>query len=144
MSARRLSLWTWPPGGRGPNLQPRALRALTSALCALTSARPSFWLAIIVGRTLTEEREWKFHDVTGSERKIVLPPHSLGFSFCQVPVIYKLDDDRAQLSLTVEDWSTIQIEGMALDVATSKAIFRRLGTVTHIEVTVPRSLVRQS
>ena len=93
---------------------------------------------------LIEEREWKFHDVTGSERKIVLPPHSLGFSFCQVPVIYTLDDDRAQLSLTVEDGSTIQIEGMALDVATSKAIFRRLGTVTHIEVTVPRSLVRQS
>jgi hypothetical protein len=88
---------------------------------------------------LQQERDWSFFDVTGNWQTIQLSPGSLGFTFCQVPILYKLGDAPAQITVRNVDGSTTEVAGTTLDAATSDALFRRLGTVAMIEVTVPRS-----
>jgi hypothetical protein len=91
-----------------------------------------------------EERAWLFHDVTGTEQTILLPPESLGFTYCQVPVVYKLGENGAAIALHTVDGHTTHIVGTSLDEQVSQAVFSRSGTVTVIEVTVPRSAPRRT
>jgi hypothetical protein len=88
---------------------------------------------------LQEERAWSFYDVTGTRQTVQLPPGSLGFTFCQVPIVYKLGDGAAGVTVRRVDGAQTQIDGNTIDRETSDSVFRRLGTVAMIEVIVPES-----
>jgi hypothetical protein len=88
---------------------------------------------------LREERDWSFYDVTGARHTIQLHPGSLGFTFCQVPIIYSLGDGPAEVTVQSVDGTKTRSTGNAIDRETSDALFRRLGTVVMIEATVPKS-----
>ncbi len=88
---------------------------------------------------LQEQREWSFYDLTGSRQTVQLPAGSLGFTFCQVPVVYKLGDDAPEITLRYGDGSNEQIAGNRLDKETSDGLFRRLGSIAMIEVVVTES-----
>jgi hypothetical protein len=88
---------------------------------------------------LQKERAWSFYDVTGTWQTIQLSPGSLGFTFCQVPIVYKLGEGPAEVTVHSVDGSTTTVAGSTLDATTSDAVFRRLGTITLIEVTVTES-----
>ncbi len=100
----------------------------------------NFDTSLLRGREfLQEERDWHFCDLTGSWQAIKLTPGSLGFTFCQVPIVYRLSDGPASIAVRSGDGTMEQIAGSALDRETSAAIFRRVGTVAMVEVSVPDS-----
>jgi hypothetical protein len=87
------------------------------------------------------ERPWTFVDVADVEQTIALPAGSLGFTYCQVPIVYRLVDGAMEITVTLADGSTTSVAGSSLDGDTSEAIFRRHGTVALIEVGVPRETI---
>ncbi|MCP3998958.1 MAG: hypothetical protein GY722_28430 [bacterium] len=91
------------------------------------------------GEFLQEGTAWSYYDITGAQQTIDLPPQSLGFTYCQVPIIYKLGDPG--IIVTRVDGSQDRVSGATLDHETSDAVFRRLGTVARIEVSLDQLLL---
>jgi hypothetical protein len=93
---------------------------------------------------LEVERPWTFVDASGSDQVITLRPGSLGFTFCQVPIVYHLVDGNEELTVTNVDGTASEVAGLSLDQATSDAVFARRQSVALIEVSVPRSSVSRN
>jgi hypothetical protein len=73
----------------------------------------------------------------GGAVPLALEPGSLAFTFCQVPVVYRLTEGDARVELTWRDGTTRVFDGAYLDAATSREVFERRGTVARIDVAVP-------
>jgi hypothetical protein len=93
---------------------------------------------------LVEEREWQ-HDYTpGRAGTITLPTGSLGFTYCRVPIIYRLVDGSASVTVTHADGTESSFTELQLDRETSRAIFERRSSVHRIEVMVPQTAITLS
>ncbi len=86
---------------------------------------------------LRESGLFRYFDLSGTERSIRVPAHGLAFTYCQVPVVYKVARD-VGLVVRYADGTEDCIPGLRLDAATSQAIFERTGIVAAIQVNVPR------
>jgi hypothetical protein len=82
---------------------------------------------------LSDGRELVHLDVNGERNTIFLEKDSLGFTYCQVPVIYHLSKDHG-IAMHFGDGSVRQVSGLALDQEMSSRIFKRDGTIVRIEV----------
>jgi hypothetical protein len=85
---------------------------------------------------LAEGGCFRYRDAHGQERSLDLPPASLAFTVCQVPVIYRRAP-RGRLHVTFADGRQSQSDDLALDSATSKSIFDRRGQVSALVVDLP-------
>ncbi len=93
---------------------------------------------------LVEEREWQ-HDYTpGRAAPITLPPNSLGFTYCQVPIVYRLVKGPGSVTVTLTDGRESTFGELQLDRETSRAVFERRRAVHRIEVLVPESAITLS
>ena len=87
-----------------------------------------------------ERREFCYLDVDGNWQNIAVPAHGLAFTWCQVPVIYSLDDGRKpSLTITRNDGSQDTTHDLALSAADSTAIFERSGRLRSLHVTLNSS-----
>jgi hypothetical protein len=75
----------------------------------------------------------------GGTEELRLEAGTLAFTFCQVPVVYRLTDGDAHAELTGHDGTTRVFEGAFLDVASSREVFERRGRVARIDVAVPEA-----
>ena len=83
----------------------------------------------------TRETTFNYIDVHGQEQSIELPPGSLAYTFCQVPIVYICsDDDRVDIAYS--SGRRRQVAGHYLDVETSGHVFRRDGHIGRITVYV--------
>ncbi len=90
---------------------------------------------------LTQDSPFDYYDVSLKEKSIHLTADSLGFTICQIPVIYKIFSGEAYIQVTLQDQSTIKQAGNQLTVEISRDIFSRNGNVDHITVYInPESL----
>jgi hypothetical protein len=64
---------------------------------------------------------------------------TLGFTFCQVPVVYRLVDDGHHVAVVRRDGSAQTFTDGFLDRDTSREVFERRGSVERITVAVPAS-----
>jgi hypothetical protein len=88
-----------------------------------------------------EPTTWQFIGVDGTARSVTLEPGSLGFTMCAVPIICRLTDGEASVSVVRHDGEVIAVHGSRLDPGTSRHLFERDGTIERLEVEVPRSNV---
>jgi hypothetical protein len=72
-------------------------------------------------------------DVKGQPLRLELPPGTLSFSYCGVPVVYHLADS-PRIELTSQDGSKVGQPGIALTVAQAVQVFERTGSVRRIDV----------
>jgi hypothetical protein len=80
-----------------------------------------------------QETTFEYIDVYGNEQSIDLPPRSLAYTFCQVPIVYICsDDDQVEVAYSVGRRD--RVAGHCLDVETSQHIFSRDGHVERITV----------
>ena len=84
---------------------------------------------------LSKPAELTYYDVAGNKRQVALQPAQLGFTYCQVPVVYTLSDN-PQIHLQLSDGSTQTIDGNTIDAGTSLSIFDKRDKVTRIDVTL--------
>jgi hypothetical protein len=69
----------------------------------------------------------------GKRTRLELPPGSLAFTLCQVPVVYRLDESR-RIAVTEADGRVHQLPGDALDRERSASLFERSGRIQRLEV----------
>jgi hypothetical protein len=94
--------------------------------------------ALLRAREFTaDQQNFRYLDVDGDWQDITVPAAGLGFTWCQVPVIYRLDDG-AQPSLTITDADGSQRtqDALALSAEDSRAIFERSGRIRALHVTL--------
>ena len=89
----------------------------------------------------TEASRFGWLDRSGTESTIELPPGSLAFTYCQIPVRYRLGD-AASIALERADGGTELVGGAVLGAGASRAIFERRGAYLAVTVTVPPDALR--
>jgi hypothetical protein len=86
---------------------------------------------------VSEPRQFRFLDVDGNWQELEMKSGALAFTWCQVPVIYQLDNDaEPSLTVTLADGEKQTMQEMALSSETSAELFRRSGHVRQINVKV--------
>jgi hypothetical protein len=81
---------------------------------------------------LRDHATFRYFDVTGAERRLLLEPGTLAYTFCQVPVILKKSGTNA-ISLSFADQRQ-RVEGLQIDQRDSQSIFERMAEIQLIEV----------
>ncbi|WP_240485123.1 hypothetical protein [Aestuariibacter salexigens] len=91
----------------------------------------------------SEPTPFRYLDVDNIWQQIDMPVGSLGFSWCQVPVIYTVDNDADELAITLftADGENRSIDGNQLDEADSRHVFERDGAICQINVVVPAGML---
>jgi len=88
---------------------------------------------------LTHRDDFQFFDVSGEEQSLPLSPGSLGFTYCQIPIIYRMHE-RAGVRIQYADGETKTIDGLALNLPDSERLFSHAGTIRRIEVSLMPAL----
>lgn len=90
---------------------------------------------------LTQNQEAVFVAIDGSRNKILLEKDSLAFTYCQVPVIYKMGD-AIELKVGYKNGNTDVLHSLELDARLSEKIFNRTGEITRIEISITEDYLR--
>ena len=77
-----------------------------------------------------------YFDLHGDQQTLELPAASIGFTYCQVPIVYHAIDAATPpgIALHFADGNTKLIEGLTLTADYSKHLFERTGLLNRIEV----------
>jgi len=91
---------------------------------------------------IAEARMFRYLDVAGQWQDVPLPPDSLAFTLCQVPIVYRLDDG-AQPALTIIDshGRRAQLSPTSLSAEDSAELFRRSGRIQRLELTLQTNML---
>jgi hypothetical protein len=82
-----------------------------------------------------------YFDINGDQQTVALSKGQLGFTYCQVPVVYGLAEGaEASIVVTHADGTKNTIAGNTIDAETSLLIFDKKGTVTKIDVLLTPAL----
>ena len=86
----------------------------------------------------TEPGVFQNLDVNGDWCEITLPARSLAFTWCQVPIVYHLDDDAdPSLTVTHRDGRTETFSTLGFPVEISTEIFARSGRIRQVSAVLP-------
>ena len=91
-----------------------------------------------------DEAEFSYFDLEGQRRVLTLQPGSLSFTFCQVPVVYRLSGKPLRIEVKMAAGETKEFAQDALDVETSRKIFSRTGEVVRIDVSIPEETIQRA
>ena len=86
---------------------------------------------------LKTPKAFKYTAISKEDKTIELTEGALGFTYCQVPVVYKNSAVQG-VKIFYTDGSVKEIKDLILDESTSKLVFERTGTVAKIEVSVKK------
>ncbi len=83
----------------------------------------------------SETSDFCFLNICGSWDHLTIPPRGLAFTWCQVPIIYRIDDDsEPSISIIMVDGTRRTIPALALSTDDSIELFGRKGRIQHITV----------
>ena len=84
---------------------------------------------------LTEAKTFDYVDVNFNSKSIDLESNSLSFTYCQIPIIYKISNQKG-IVVNFNDGTKQTFENLLLDDNTSSEVFRRTNTINHIVVSI--------
>lgn len=90
---------------------------------------------------LKESQSAEFIDLNGNKQTILLEKNSMAFSFCQVPIIYKMAD-AVQLKISYVNGNQEVQDTLILDQIQSDIITHRKGGIAHIEISILKDSLR--
>ncbi|MEM9857811.1 MAG: hypothetical protein AAF843_10660, partial [Bacteroidota bacterium] len=90
---------------------------------------------------LKQNSTFTYFDVSGESKELELPSASLSFTYCQVPVIYRLSTTSG-ITITHENGKEIYFKGLELDDSSSTHIYNRSGEIIKITVDVEPSMLK--
>jgi hypothetical protein len=86
---------------------------------------------------VSEPRVLRYLDVADNWQTITVPARGLAFTWCQVPVVYKLDDDvDAVLSIQWDDGTQQSLVQLELPAEYSAELFRRSGRIRQLSLSL--------
>jgi len=86
-------------------------------------------------------RNFHYVNIHKEHKKFAPEIGSLCFTFCQVPIIYRLAK-KSSMEVTMRDQTTVSYDSLHLDAETSTHIFNRTGEVSLITVHIKESLLK--
>jgi len=84
---------------------------------------------------LAEPMVFEYRTVQGEREQRELPANSIGYTICQVPVVFQASE-KACITVHHSDGSTQQSNGYVLDPVNSRHIFQRDGIVHSLGVSI--------
>jgi hypothetical protein len=91
------------------------------------------------GEFLSEPETFEHYDVDGRPQTLELEEQTLVFTYCQVPVVYRISGE-PKITLHLLDGTTRTVDGLSLDEISSREIFRRSGKIVRVEVSLTPGL----
>ena len=88
---------------------------------------------------LKEDAVFSYFDINHDFCEYDLKPGQLGFTYCQVPIIYQLSEEDCSLSISFNNQSTKDISGNVLPSEVSNKLFSRSGEIKEITVNCLKS-----
>lgn len=80
-------------------------------------------------------------DLMGQPITVELQANSLGFSYCQVPVIYH-QATKELIRINYRDGRAKELKSLMMDVADSMHVFKRTGQIESVDVYIPREILK--
>ncbi len=91
---------------------------------------------------VAQPEAFRYLDVDGQWQELEVPASGLAFTWCQVPIIYRLDDAAEPgITITRNDGSRQSVPGLALSAEDSTEIFQRSGNIRQLEMVLGSSLL---
>jgi len=84
---------------------------------------------------LRKPETFSYVDIDNEKKEIEMESNSLCFTYCQIPVVYKLGEKEG-LKLLLKDGSSVEFAELSLDTVTSKKVFQRTGEIRQIIVSI--------
>lgn len=84
---------------------------------------------------LSETKIFNYVDLNFNPKTIEIESNSLCFTYCQIPVIYKISDQKS-IEVVYNDTTNKKFDALILDDKTSKQVFERTNEINHIIVSV--------
>ena len=84
---------------------------------------------------LKTSKNFEYIDIENHKKTLILDSDTLSFTYCQVPVIYKLSDEN-KLKVFYTEGKTLEINSLKLDKKNSDKLFKRTGEIKKIIVFV--------
>lgn len=94
-----------------------------------------------VSEFLTTKQLFKCVNVQGEMVELSLANESLCFTYCQVPIVYKLGD-KIGIEVILKNGVVYNFENLKLDKIMSKKLFGRTGEITQLVAHVKKSMLR--
>ncbi|MEL6761687.1 MAG: hypothetical protein AAFP04_14965, partial [Myxococcota bacterium] len=83
---------------------------------------------------LDSPAEFSYVDIDGEWQVLSVPAAGLGFTWCQVPIIYRLDEDAKGITLWRAGEQREDFPELRLPASISREIFERTGVVRQLDV----------
>ena len=95
-----------------------------------------FDVSLLRRREFVEDgRSFQYRDVADQAQKLALPSPGLGFTYCQVPVCYRLlEQGEPGLRVSLNTGEIESLPGTELPPTLATELFRRSGRVSRIDV----------
>jgi hypothetical protein len=88
---------------------------------------------------VTEPSSLRYLDVDDQWQELAVPAAGLAFTWCQLPLVYRLDDAaEPSITITREDGSRQTLPGLALPAEESAQVFLRSGRIQRLELVFGR------
>ena len=84
-----------------------------------------------------EAASFDYFSINQCWENIELPPQSLAFTWCQIPILYQLTDGETCIVLTDTSEQTLTVAGKTLSYDLSQSLFTRQSTLHSIKVMIP-------
>ena len=88
---------------------------------------------------LNKKRDFTFINIFKQKLNTTMEKNQLAFTYCQVPIIYNLNDKDWQIEIQLSDGSNEKIKGRKISKRLSAPIFKRSGDVQRINLRCPTS-----
>ena len=89
-----------------------------------------------------EAREFRCLDVDGNWQEIDVPAGGLAFTWCQVPIVYQLNNDESPaLTVTWQDGESQTLSELALPPEMSAELFQRSGRIRQLTAKIQANLL---
>lgn len=90
---------------------------------------------------LKEGKNFTYVRLDGTAKEIALPSKTIAFTYCQVPIIYKMAESDS-LTIGFTDGTKKSMDTLCLDQKLSESVFKRKGEVSRIEVALNPSRLK--
>ena len=90
---------------------------------------------------LSEEKPFNYITIEGEKETINLKERELAFTYCQVPIIYRISDSNATL-VSFKNGTSKQFDGTTLNQSISTKVFERTSEISKIEINIESSILK--
>ena len=90
---------------------------------------------------VSEDKNFNYINLEKEQKIVKLEKNSLGFTYCQVPIVYKISEN-CEVNVSFKDGSVKSFDTLVLNSEISDHVFKRTGEVSLVEVHVDKKILK--